>query len=42
MGAELRRKRAGKKTKTKMSIDQLRDFVSSPISKSKKKDYLRE
>ena len=27
MGAELARKRAGKKTKTKMSIKQLRDFA---------------
>lgn len=30
MGAELARKRAGKKTKTKMTVDQLREFASTP------------
>lgn len=30
MGAELARKRAGKKTKTKMSEKQLSDFASKP------------
>ena len=30
MGAELRRKRAGKKTKTGMSEKQLRDFARKP------------
>lgn len=29
MGAELARKRAGKKTKTNMSIQQLRDFAGT-------------
>lgn len=30
MGAELRRKRAGKKTKTKMNATQLREFAATP------------
>jgi hypothetical protein len=30
MGAELARKRAGKKTKTKMSVKQLLEFASTP------------
>ena len=30
MGAELARKRAGKPTKTKMTVDQLREFASTP------------
>ncbi len=34
MGAELARKRAGKKTKTGMSEKQLGDFASKPLSKS--------
>lgn len=45
MGAELARKRAGKKTKTKMSLDQLIDFASTPkknlpkrVKKSNPKD----
>jgi hypothetical protein len=33
MGAELGRKRAGKKTKTGMSEDQLRDFARSKKKK---------
>ena len=33
MGAELARKRAGKKTVTGMSETQLEDFASKPISK---------
>ena len=33
MGAELSRKRAGKKTKTKMSEKQLREFASTKRSK---------
>ena len=39
MGAELARKRAGKKTKTKMSEAQLRDFAKKrpPGRKGKKK-----
>lgn len=41
MGAELARKRAGKKTKTGMTVDQLRDFASTPTKnlpvKKKKK-----
>ncbi len=35
MGAELARKRAGKKTKTGMSEKQLEDFVSKPKRKKK-------
>lgn len=42
MGAELARKRAGKKTKTKMSERQLKEFASTkrkhlPARKKKKK-----
>jgi hypothetical protein len=33
MGAELERKREGKKTKTGMSEKQLEDFASKPASK---------
>lgn len=41
MGAELARKRAGKRTKTKMSVRQLREFASTkrkglPARKKKK------
>ena len=35
MGAELARKRAGKKTKTKMSETELEKFASKPKSKKK-------
>jgi hypothetical protein len=35
MGAELGRKRAGKKTKTGMSEEQLRDFARKPIRRAK-------
>ncbi|WP_413935958.1 hypothetical protein [Nitrospira sp. BLG_1] len=35
MGAELARKRAGKKTKTGMSEDQLRDFARSRTKRTK-------
>lgn len=34
MGAELARKRAGKKTKTEMDESQLEDFASKPLAKS--------
>jgi len=37
MGAELARKRAGKKTKTGMSEEQLRDFAKKSKSKTKGK-----
>lgn len=37
MGAELARKRAGKKTKTGMSEKQLRDFAKKTKSKKKGK-----
>lgn len=37
MGAELARKREGKKTQTGMSEGQLKDFASGPVKKSKKK-----
>ena len=37
MGAELARKRAGKKTKTGMSEEQLRDFARKKGKKSKSK-----
>jgi hypothetical protein len=30
MGAELARKRSGKKTKTKMTVQQLMDYASTP------------
>lgn len=33
MGAELARKRAGKKTKTSMSLKQLKEFATKRISK---------
>lgn len=36
MGAELARKRAGKKTKTGMSEKQLRDFAKKPRKTGKK------
>lgn len=36
MGAELARKRAGKKTVTGMSEEQLRDFARKPKRKKKK------
>lgn len=35
MGAELARKRAGKKTQTGMSEEQLADFARKPKSRSK-------
>lgn len=35
MGAELERKREGKKTRTAMSEKQLEDFASKPTSKKK-------
>lgn len=42
MGAELRRKRAGKKTKTKMSAKQLEEYAATkrkglPLRRSRKK-----
>jgi hypothetical protein len=37
MGAELGRKRAGKKTRTGMSESQLKDFAKKPKSRKKKK-----
>ena len=37
MGAELRRKRAGKKTKTGMKESQLEDFARKPKGKKRKK-----
>ena len=37
MGAELARKRAGKKTSTGMSEKQLRDFAKKPKKKKKAK-----
>jgi hypothetical protein len=41
MGAELARKRKGKKTRTGMTVDQLRDYASTkttnlPVKKPKK------
>ena len=36
MGAELARKRAGKRTKTGMSEKQLEDFARKPIKKKRK------
>lgn len=36
MGAELGRKRAGKKTKTGMSEEQLEDYASNPKRKASK------
>jgi hypothetical protein len=35
MGAELARKRAGKKTETGMTTQQLREFASKPVKKKK-------
>jgi hypothetical protein len=35
MGAELGRKRAGKKTKTGMSEESLRDFARKPVRRAK-------
>ena len=35
-GADLARKRAGKKTQTKMSMRQLREFAKVPIARKKK------
>jgi hypothetical protein len=35
-GADLARKRAGKKTQTKMSIRQLREFARAPVARKKK------
>ncbi len=37
MGAELGRKRAGKKTRTGMSEKQLRDYASRPKKRSRKR-----
>ncbi len=37
MGAELRRKRRGKRTKTGMSEKQLRDFARKPKKRKSKK-----
>ena len=37
MGAELKRKRAGQKTKTKMTEKQLEDFAGTKRKKLKKK-----
>ena len=37
MGADLARKRAGKKTRTGMSEVQLREFAAGPVAKSKAK-----
>ena len=37
MGAELGRKRAGKRTKTGMSEQQLRDFAGSKVKGTKKR-----
>jgi len=39
MGAELARKRAGKKTRTKLTEDELTKFASKPLKK--KRDYLK-
>ena len=36
MGAELRRKRPGKRTSTKMSVSDLRDFASKPVRRAKR------
>jgi hypothetical protein len=36
LGAELARKRAGKKTKTKMTEEQLEEFARKPKKKKKK------
>ena len=41
MGAELARKRAGKKTKTKMTVKQLRDYSSKKKKKAKRKTKRR-
>jgi hypothetical protein len=37
MGAELQRKREGKKTQTGMSENQIRDFAKGPVKKAQKK-----
>jgi len=37
MGAELARKRAGKKTRTKMTEEQLEEFARKPKKKAKKR-----
>lgn len=37
MGAELRRKRQGKKTKTGMTERQLKDYASKPKAQAKRK-----
>jgi len=37
MGAELRRKRAGKRTKTKMTEEELKEFTSTPSKHLPKK-----
>lgn len=37
MGAELRRKREGKRTETGMSESQLRDFAKKPVRKRKRR-----
>ena len=36
MGADLARRRAGKKTRTGMSEQQLRDFASKPVKDKRK------
>ena len=36
MGAELGRKRVGKKTRTSMTVKQLRDYARNPRKKQKK------
>jgi hypothetical protein len=41
MGAELSRKRKGKKTKTKMSAAKLSHYASKPIKKKAKKGKKR-
>lgn len=42
MGAELSRKRKGKKTRTGMTEDELSKFASKPLKKKGKRDYLRD
>jgi hypothetical protein len=37
MGADLARAKAGKRTRTGMSIAQLEDFASKPLARSRKK-----
>jgi hypothetical protein len=41
MGAELARKRAGKKTHTGMSEQQLREYASKPVQKISKRPKIR-